>query len=169
MRTIQTNLYKYDELNSEAQEVARNWYKDGDDMPFLEEDMEYQLDELLKGYKIKPINVEARYSLSYCQGDGASFTGNVEWGAYRATITTNQWGNHYSHSKTVTVSELNSLKTDKDAPVKKWEELQSIIEDIGDKLSRYGYEAIEAAMSDDNVADNILANEYEFTEDGKRA
>lgn len=169
MRIVETKVYSYSELSEEAQEVARDWYREHDDMPFLYEDMEYRLGELFKEYGITDKGTQLHYSLSYCQGDGASFTGDIEWKAWRATIGQNSWGNHYSHSKTVDVKEMNSLKTDKDAPDETWGKLQEIVEEIGDKLAKHGYEVIEHLRSDENVEDLILANEYEFLEDGTRA
>lgn len=166
MRQITTNVYTFDELSDEAKQKAIEWYREGLEYNYLEDQMQDELTEhLLPKYKITPIDVTVRYSLSYSQGDGASFTGDIEWGAYRATIATNQWG-HYSHSRSVSVTELNSLKTDKDAPATKWAELEVIIENIGGELAKYGYSEIEYQASEDVCIEMIQANEYEFNDDG---
>lgn len=169
MRTVEVKLYQYNELSEEAKEKAREWYREGNEYPFLYEYMQERLAELFEEYKITDKGTELHYSLSYCQGDGASFTGDIEWKAWRATIGKNSWGTHYEHSKSVDVKELNSLKTDKDAPDETWAKLQSIVEEIGDKLASDGYDYIEYEDSDENVAELIEANEYEFLEDGTRA
>lgn len=69
-------LYYFDQLSDEAKKVAREWYKEIDDIPFLKDEMrEYMIASLEKaGYAVEEI--EPHYSLSYCQGDGASFTGS---------------------------------------------------------------------------------------------
>jgi hypothetical protein len=167
--TTEHTVYTFDELSDDAKQTAIEHHRDfiNDTMgDFLEVDMDDKISELFKQYKITPVNIQLRYSLGYSQGDGASFTGDIEWGAYRATIGTNHWGIHYQHSKTVDVKEMNSLKTDKDAPDKKWSELQNIVETIGNELAKYGYDCIETQLEDENVIDSIKINEYEFNEDG---
>lgn len=167
MRTITTKVYKFNELSDEAKEQATEAWRDGMDYPYLEEAMQDQLEYLLEKYKVTPIDVQVRYSLGYSQGDGASFTGEVEFGAYRATISTNYYGNWYSHSKSVSVSEMTSKKTDKEAPDATYAKLEKIVETIGDELEKFGYEEIEYEQSDDVIAELLLANDYEFNEDGE--
>lgn len=169
MRIIKTTLYTFDELTKEAQEKAINNYREYQDFPWLETDMNNRLEELLLENKITSIDVRVRYSFGYSQGDGASFIGDIEWGAYRATITTNSLGSHYTHSKTVYVEKLNSLKTGRDAPAKKWAELQAIVKKIGDELEVFGYDIIESESSDEAISEVLRDSENEFTEDGSLA
>lgn len=166
VRTIETKVYKFNELSDEAKLVAIEGYREGLQYDSLEEFMREELIEnLLPKYGITPNGVQVRYSLSYRQGDGASFTGDIEWDGYRATIETNHWGIHYSHARSVDVKELNSLETDEDAPDEKWAELQGIVEKIGKELERFGYEEIEYQSSDETII-NCLVDDYEFYTDG---
>ena len=169
MRTFTTKhtVYKFDELNQEAREHAIETFIANDDMPFLEDYMKDELERLFEQYHITSDNAELRYSLSCSQGDGASFTGDIEWGAWRASIGTNYYGNWYMHSKSVGIDEMTSIKTDKDAPESVQAKLASIIERIGDDLEESGYQYIDDCRDADSVAENIRANEYEFTEDGE--
>jgi len=167
--TTEHTVYTFDELSEEAQAVAienKRQYEYEYGYEWLEDDMTYYLGELLAENNITDKGVTARYSLGYSQGDGASFVGDIEYKGYRATIATNQWGSHYSHSKTVDVKEMNSLKTDKDAPDKKWAELQNLVEAIGNDLEKYGYDCIETNQSDENIIELLSNNDQEYNKDG---
>ena len=171
MRTYTTEhtVYTCDELTKEAQTRAIDDYRQSEwetGLYGLEEDMTEELHRLLKQHKITPVNVTVRYSLSNCQGDGASFTGDIEYKAWRATVGANHWGHHYMHWNSVDVSEMTSMKTDKEAPDETLRELDQIVHDIGRELEKYGYDCIEDALSDETIIDTINANEYEFTIDG---
>lgn len=174
MRTFTTKhtVYTVDELNTEARERAIEDARNGEweyGLEWLGDAMMEQLSELLEKHKIYGVDTQVHYSLSYCQGDGASFTGDIEWGAWRATIEKNHWGNHYSHSKSVSVTEMTSIKTDKEAPEATMKKLEAIVESIGDELEKYGYDCIEDATSDETLLENLRANEYEFYKNGAMA
>lgn len=64
----------FDALSKEAKEVARKWWKEGNDYPFLSESIKEFITQKLEtaGYDVSDLKVY--YSLSYCQGDGVSFT-----------------------------------------------------------------------------------------------
>lgn len=72
MKTIEIEVFEYDELDDRAKEKAREWYIEG-----MEFDAEYTLDdckeflEKVTGFS----DVEINYSGFCSQGDGASFTG----------------------------------------------------------------------------------------------
>lgn len=169
MRTITHTIYNFSELTAEAKLKAIDNYRDGQDFPWLESDMQEHLHELLAKHGIKSDNATVRYSLGYSQGDGASFTGDIEWKAWRAEIVTNQWGTHYMHNKSVSVGEMTSRKTDREAPRHKIDELQAIIESIGDELARHGYAIIESESSDESIAELLSDEANEFYADGKVA
>lgn len=168
MRTIEKTVYKYNELLESAQARAREWYVENvchDDMPFLSEDMQYRLDELLKQYKIKSDNARPQYSLSYCPGDGATFIGDIKWRAWQAEIGVN--GN-YVHERSFQIWNAESVKTGKDITDKAYRELHDIIVKIGEELAKHGYNVIESMQEDEYVAEMLTVNEYEFYEDGTR-
>lgn len=90
--TVEIQLFKYDELTPTAQEKAREWYRDLEmqdcDLSFVTEDFT-EIAEMLGfdfsthtvtlygGGKRQEPNIY--YSLSYSQGDGASFEGRYEF------------------------------------------------------------------------------------------
>lgn len=171
MRTITTEhkLYTLDELSEEARAKAIGDRRQDEwewGMEWLPDDMQYKLDELLEEHGIYGVDTELHYSFSYSQGDGASFTGDIEWKSWRATITKNQWGTQYSHWNSVYINEMTSLKTDKEAPEDTQDKLLAIIHDIGKELERYGYDCIETYTSDENIAE--LLQDEEFYENGRR-
>lgn len=164
MQTKTYNIYTFDELTEKAKEKARDWYKQGNDYPFLTDDMQDKAIELLKDAKIKADDIKVYYSLSYCQGDGAMVEINGTWKSY--TVNVKQSG-HYYHYNSKTI-ELESTKTGKDASEKVYNEFNDLYVDICQKLARYGYEIIESENEDQNVEEHILANEYTFLADGTR-
>ena len=76
MREHTINLYSFDELSPEAQAKAIEKYRDGMDWhwesQFITEDFQERLAEL--GYPTDDVN----WSLSYCQGDGVAFYGDID-------------------------------------------------------------------------------------------
>ncbi len=169
MRTVSKTIYKFDELNDEAKQKAIEWYREGDDMPFLSDDMNEYLGELLEEYKFKNDGVRLFYSLSYSQGDGAMFTGEISWKGY--TFTIEHYG-HYYHENSKQITEITRNNgneiTDKTWS-KMFNEFESVYVEICKKVRDYGYSIIEDAQSDETIAENIEANEYEFNEDGSIA
>ena len=76
MKPITVNAYTYDELSDRAKENAREWYRESSDSAWINamitEDFAYALNKL--GYPAEDIN----WSLSYMQGDGVSFYGQIQ-------------------------------------------------------------------------------------------
>ena len=70
---IEKDVYKYEELNEEAKENVKNWLLDAfrDEEVFAQDCLEVMRAEY--GFN----NLDINYRLSYCQGDGLSFTGRV--------------------------------------------------------------------------------------------
>ena len=66
-------------------------------------------------------------------------------------------------------SEINCYNTDNiDSVVDKVRsDLEDLYLDLCSKLEKQGYEQIEYEQSDEYIEETIIANEYEFTEDGK--
>ena len=73
--TITKTYYTYDELRDEAKENVRRWYID-DPLrnDFFYDDLKEDLSCLFPDSKM-----DARYQLCYCQGDGLSITGSLDW------------------------------------------------------------------------------------------
>lgn len=95
MRTIETTVYKYEELSDEAKEKARDWWRQcenesgtNDFAEFVIEDAaqvailmgidlcQTRVDLMGSGYRYKPT---IYYSGFYCQGDGACYVGEYRF------------------------------------------------------------------------------------------
>jgi hypothetical protein len=154
-------VYKFNELPEESKTLAIEKWRQDDDLLFLEDDIQYHLDELLKEYNITGEGTPL-YSLSYCQGDGAMFEGTFDWKDYQVIIK--QDGCYYhSYSKYISMYDENNEL----APNKVDAEFEGIYQAICIDLEKYGYDVIETAQSDENITEILQANDYDFTLDGK--
>lgn len=162
--TTDHTVYEFDELSKEAQETAISNYRDGEDYPWLSDDMSNTMEALLKKNKITyEFTPNVYYSLSYSQGDGAMIEGTVKWKAWTATIKHSGLYYHYN-SKDIT---LESTKTGKEADQKTYDQFNDIYVEICKELERAGYAYIEEATSDENIAQFLREMDYEFYEDGR--
>lgn len=166
MQTKTYNIYTYDELTTEAQEKARDWYKEGNEYFWLEEYITEKAEELLKNAGFTNLhNPKPFYSLSYCQGDGAmiEFTGE-----YNGLTVTVKNSGRYSHERSTDISITD--EDGEDVNDKIHEEIEeTILVPLFIELKRAGYAYIEAEDEDENVAESIRVNEYTFLENGKRS
>lgn len=162
MKTKTINLYSYDELEKDIQQKVLQNFRDDDDYYYLSDDMQYKLDELLTENNITPVNTRIYYSLSYSQGDGAMFSGEVEWKGYNFVIKHTGMYYHYN-SKTISVTD----DMDSDLYITIQKDFDDLYISICKELARYGYDCIENHNSEDNLMDMINANDYLFTKDGK--
>lgn len=166
MQTKTYNIYTYDELTPQAQEKARDWYKDGNEYYWLGEYMNELAVELLTTAGFTNLhNPKCFYSLSYCQGDGAmiEFTGD-----YKGMTVTVKNSGRYSHERSTDISITD--EDGEDVNDKIHEEIEeTILVPLFIELKRAGYAYIEAENEDENVAESIRVNEYTFLENGKRS
>jgi hypothetical protein len=166
MQTLTYNIYTLDELDDKAKEKAREWYRDGNNFPFLEEAMIERAHELLKEAKIKADNVKVFYSLSYCQVDGAMIEMTGTWGKYHFTVKQSGRYYHYNSKNIELWNESGEVSLDADEKV--YCEFNDLYVDICHKLEKYGYACIDAENEDSIVDETILANAYTFLVDGTR-
>ena len=150
----------FDALSDEAKEKARDWYKSGNDYPFLEEEMtELILGEFeALGYTVEGLKLA--YSLSYSQGDGVSFEATITKGDERWNVE--RTNSRYCHEYTMDIR----LVTD-DGEVED-EAMANLCREIAVKAKKAGYSEIEYEDSDEAVDESIMANEYTFTVEGVR-
>lgn len=174
MITKTINLYTIDELkevNEKGYEKAIKSFRSSNEYYYLPESMEEYLIELLNESKsIKydgESDLKVQYSLSYCQGDGAMFTGTVIY-TYKGkdyTIKIKHSGNYSHHNS----KNFYTIDTEGEE-VNEWEEVEKAFDieykDICKKLERWGYDFVESEDSEENIVDNIQANEYTFTING---
>ena len=200
MRQITVNLYTFEELNNDAKEKAREWWRSGcfdshvDYEPIyegiIEKTAEYGMD-------INEDNIS--WSGFWCQGDGASFTcedidirtvceklgitfkhGLNELFFDTTSASINRISHHYSHKYTVEVNvtaaewvHWGEYKHITAYLEKKGEELEKKLTELKnrlcDKLYKDLEEEYEFQTSDAEVNEALIANGYEFYEDGKVA
>lgn len=66
------NIYKYSELSESAKEKVHQWWIESQEPEFF---TDMVLEDLCECYNLKNLNV--RYSLGYCQGDGLCLVGRI--------------------------------------------------------------------------------------------
>ncbi len=166
MQTKTYNVYTFDELDEKAKEKAREWFRVGNDYPFLSDALEEYAKDLLEDAKIKADNVKVYYSLSYCQGDGVMLEMSGTWGKFNFTVK--QSGHYYHYnSKTIELWD-ESGELSMDADEKDYTEFNDLYVSICLTLKNYGYDYIDAEDSNENVDNNIINNDYTFLADGTR-
>lgn len=190
MRTATVDVYQFGELSDKAKERARDWYReciDSDEYSAVTEDAQALLE--LLGFS----DIKIYWSGFSSQGDGASF--EAGWSAYKCnseeffghcpetegneeycesakriialatefpelTARLETRGN-YSHSGTMR-ADLG------DSPDGVEERFISACRDFADAIYSALERENEYLYSEESVDENIRANEYEFTADGKR-
>lgn len=158
-------LYYFEELSDNAKEKAREWFREGNDDPFMQSHMCNLTAEALNeaGYTVNQSgmqDIDVRYSLSNSQGDGFSFMGHIHKDGKTYHIT--QSSNHYYHEMTMDAVEVTD-DGDIDAP-----EVLEECRKIAREMESRGYEHIEWLNSNEYVDETIIANEYTFDIDGVR-
>ena len=194
MRTEALHIYTYEELSDEAKAKARDWYRKNDDNEYSEFVIDDAKEvAALMGWEIDKIYWSG---FSY-QGDGACFEGIMRYNkgcaklvkAYTNDAELNRiakaWQSlqrrnfyaleasvkhrgHYYHEM-CTVFDCEDTRSNYG-----WmqnPEAEDDIKEIARDFMRWIYKRLEAeyeySVSDEVVAENIIANGYEFTEDGE--
>lgn len=158
-------LYFFNDLEDEAKEKAREWYRNGNsDSPFLSDYLHEITSEMLTeaGYTVE--DLEMFYSLSYCQGDGVSFSATLEKGNARYFVSKYAFFGRDVHEMSMNV-EGEDLTTFESIEC---DDILEEMREIARKVEKLGYEYIENENSDETVDDNINVNEYTFTREGIR-
>lgn len=194
MQIIETKVYTFNELNDDAKEKARAWYRGGAlDYDWYAAVYEYAKEcAKLMGIEIYRIYFSGFWS----QGDGACFEGRYAYqkGAikaikqhapldttlhhiakdlqlaqrpafYRLCANVKQRG-HYSHSGCTDIEVYN-----REAPyddVKQEEDIKEALRDFMDWIYNQLEKEYEFQHDDAQVDESIIANEYTFTQSGKR-
>ena len=189
MKTIVTPVYTFDELDDEAKEKSREWYRDGSlDYAWWDTVYDYAK-EAGAALGITVDNIE--FSGFYSQGDGACFTGSYAYRKgwqqalhavirdepledigrslqaaqrlvfYKGTATVVKTGHRYCDETSVRIDCDPDTATFTDA-----------VTDALRDFMRWIYQSLEQEyeylMSDDSVDDMLRANDYTFTADGRR-
>lgn len=164
MKTIEIQLYNYDELSIASQRKALADWNENNDDPMMQSHMINLLKEELDERKIKydADSIDVRYSLSHSQGDGFMFEGKIVFGQY--TITVKHSG-HYFHSYS---KNLSWYKNDEEVwpTVESSDAFEEVYQAICKKMEQVGYDEIEYQTSEEHFIEECEANEYTFEQDG---
>lgn len=196
MKTVNVDVYKFDELSKDVQKKVINHYRDLWGNKFGDELDDY-INTEFSNY-VDDLNLTLSYSLNSCQGDGVSFTGTVEgkeellklanfayngnipreilrlinWGIiYKVNF--DRIGSHYVHKYTTDIEVVDNYNMDNidychitEAMLEFEKFIKGWYLDVCDRLEKFGYNMIDCLTSDDNIEEDILANDLEFFADG---
>lgn len=164
MKKVSINLYKLEELDPKVQEKVIKDFRDNLDFPFLDENLNENLKELLKKNKIHIVkNLKLYYSLNNCQGDGVCFVGAFNWKNYKVCI--NHIGRYNHEKSTEIILETKNYKIAKESV---YEDFKKVYFAICQELEKIGYSHIEYEYEEKTIRENIEVNEYEFMAEGRR-
>lgn len=166
MKTIKLKLYAYSELSDKAKERAlRDWNENNDD-PLMQSHMINLLKEKLEEAHIKydTDSIDVRYSLSYSQGDGFMFVGNITYKGTEIRIV--QSDTHYQHSHTASFI----YPENEDGKILASESKQMAFEKkyhaLCKEMEQIGYDHIEYVQSEEAFSEVCEANNYTFEANG---
>jgi len=192
MRTIRTKIYSFNELSNEAQQKAIEKYRNGSEI-YLDFFNDAAIEQINNSGFYD--DVKLQYSLGYCQGDGLSFScKRIEWKIIEPLFIEFLGKNKEKTAKLIFencsfICKGNdgrycfASKNDIDFTFENYNrEYQNIKEVVGNvltkienkylelckQLEKQGYSEIEYQQSDEAIKETIIANEYEFTKDGKQ-
>ena len=185
MRTVETTVYKYEELSDEAKEKARGWYRDCLDYEWWDSvyDDAKQIGEIL-GIYIDRINFCGFSS----QGDGACYTGSYSYNKgwkkllkkyapldeelVRIGTSLQMAQKHIGWTGTARIttsgmySHSGSMLIDDEYCREYWGPIKEALRDFADWIYKRLEDEWNWLTSDEVVEESITANEYEFNEDG---
>ena len=199
MKTKTINTYSFDELNEQAKEKAREWFRAGN----LDYDWyEFVFEDAKRVGALIGIGIDGiRFSGFWSQGDGASFAGSYEYKpgsvaairreapqdtelhAITAALAKVQRRYFYQLGATVQFSHRFGNYCHEGCTritVYDGRDIDTDLSDAEEEISellrdfmRWVYKRLESEyewlMSDEQVDESIRANEYEFEENGEIA
>lgn len=163
MKTVELKLYTIDELAPDSRQKAIDKWRENDDLPLLDMDMQDHFAEELEKNDFEGEDGELFYSLAYCQGDGVSFTGHFRYrDTYNVHVysTKDLYCHKYTTSMEITDDDGNIVDTEA------YEQVRDAYYKVCDTLEKIGYEYIDEAYDEDNIVENMRVNGYYFEIDG---
>lgn len=191
MRTVEHNLYQFNELSDSAKERAREWYR----TTFDYEWWDFVYDDAKEVGKVLGIDISNIYFSGFSsQGDGAQFMGDYEYrkGAskeirsytndeelhriaddlqeiqrrnfYSISASVSHDG-HYVHEYCTTINVHDSRDIDVSDDTE--ESIKELMRDYMRWIYRSLEREYEYLTSDENIDEMMVANEYEFDENGE--
>ena len=195
MKDVKVNVYEFNELSKDVQERVIERYQDE-----LAGFLDVQLEEIMKWELNKYTNnldFRLNYSLSYCQGDGVSFTGSAESKEELFTLASLVYDNkipknilrlikheiiysvefvrgnsHYVHKYTVTPTIIDNNIGDGYCHIRRAiaafeKKIHEWYLQTCDNLEKVGYDTIENMYHKDTIKGYIESNEFKFFIDGR--
>lgn len=189
--TIQENIYRFNELKKEVRDqmIENRRESKNNDMAFCTDFLEERFQEIAeeKGF----INPAFCWSLSHCQGDGVSFTSDVDvreflrkekalsrFKAIKGILNSDNVSfivkrdtHHYYHHNTVSVYyDVYDYDTLTEKQEGLLEELRDWINDVKDEICKecenIGYAEYEFQLSDRCIQEEIEEMNEKYYEDG---
>lgn len=175
-KKITIEAYTFDELDDDAKERAREWYRSVDDFPELSENMDEYLEEELEERHIKVVGDKPKlwYSLGHVQRDGVSFEGTFQHDGYQFKVTRSGQGVHMYTMDFELQGHVDEDGLGDDGPGESRDDedivgaFRDLCHEVCDRLQEMGYEDISAEDSDETVDERLTVNEYLFTKEGRR-
>lgn len=180
-----TEVFQFNELSDKAKEVARDWFKNGDEF-----NSDFILEDAKEAGKILGIDVSKIYFTGFAsQGDGACFDGKYKGTedvlskikeyvptdeklhdialllSLSAPLTATIKQRGYYHSGCM---EITCYGGDDEIHGKEVELLEDALKAFADWIYSQLNKEYEWSQSNEHVDEAIIANEYEFTREGKR-
>ena len=191
MKTIEIQLYKFNELSENAKNNAIENERNNEnnvDLFFFSDMAKEQIFE--NGFKG---NIEIQYSLNSCQGDGLSFNCDyydklndlfveilgtnkqktIDCLINNCSFKLKSTNNHYCYaSKRDLDFELDNyyVKSQNNIDLvidKVREKLENLYMNLCKDLENQGYKEIEYQNSDECITENLIIKDYDFTENGE--
>jgi hypothetical protein len=190
---METTVYQFDELNEDAKEKAREWWREGG-MDYEWYDAVYE-DAKAIG-ELMGIEIDKIYFSGFSsQGDGACFEGSYAYAKssvkavieyapqdselhrivkalaaiqklnfYQLTATVKHSGHYYHEFCT----NIDAQRADDSFATEGLDELKELLRDFMHWIYRQLETEYDYLNSDEQVDETIRINEYTFTEDGNR-
>lgn len=157
MRTIETTIYTFDELSDTAKEKARDWYRNGFEYPWWSE-VQTSLKTFCDGFGVKVLDYEmgGRGAHISTDADNSHFRGFKLKDFDREAMPTG-----FCFDCALRYTFADEFKKHGDALGAFKSALRQFLLDVETD--------IEWQYSDEAIDENIVANGYEFTQDGGRA
>ena len=155
MRTIETTIYTLDELNDNAKEKARNWYREGFEYPWWTE-VRDSLKTFCDGFGVKVLDYEigGRGAHISTDADNSHFRGFKLKDFDREAMPTG-----FCFDCALRYTFADEFKKHGDALGAFKSALHQFLLDVETD--------IEYQYSDEAIDENIVVNGYEFTQEGK--
>jgi len=178
--------YKFSELADDVKDkVIEKWYET-EDYPFLADDLTESLRDKAP-YWQEP---KLQYSLSYCQGDGLSFSARLDIPAFLAIHFKDHTRRKAIENYIYKISALgnrgrycfaseNDIEMECQYNHKEFKRLDKLADHVLEMaksdymglchdLQKEGYAALEYRMTHEEFADHADANDYQYLEDGRQ-